>query len=132
MSKEKFNKWNEVKINVDEEERKKFYVNSREVWNVYLWKNIWYESFWKGDLFTRPVLVIKIVWSVVFVATMTTVWKDENKFYFKLDKKYFEKDSYITLSQVKILDKKRFIERIWKIDTDEFIEIKNNLKQILF
>jgi len=131
MSKEEFLKWNDVKIWIDESNRREFYINTREVWNVNLGKNIGYESYWKWDFFTRPVLVIKIVWSVIFVASMTTAWKD-NKFYYKLNNKYFLKDSFITLSQVKILDKKRFIDRIWKIDTSDFIEIKNRLKQILF
>ena len=125
-------KWNNIKIWIEEKDRRKFFINSREVWNIYIWKNIWYESFWKWDLFTRPVLVIKIVGSMIFTVSMTTAWKDNNKFYYKLDNKYFNKSSYLTLSQVKVLDKKRFIERIWKIDTPEFIDIKNNLKQILF
>ncbi len=129
---DKIKKWTNIKINIEEFKRKDFYINTREVWNINLWQNIWYESYWKWDFFIRPVLVIKIVWSVIFVATMTTNWKDDNKFYFKLDNRYFNKKSYITLSQVRILDKKRFIEKIWKIDTSDFIEIKKNLKQILF
>ncbi len=127
-----YNKWNELKIIIDNQDRKSFYIKPREVWNIHTWKNIWYESYWKWDFFTRPVLIIKIVWTMIFTVSMTTNWKIDNKFYHKLDNKYFEKDSFVTLSQVKVLDKKRFIEKIWKIDTTEFIEIKNKLKQILF
>lgn len=131
MQRQNFDNWNEVKISVDDRENRDFYINTREVWNVNLWKNIWYESYGKWQLFTRPVLVIKIVWSVVFVASMTTMWKD-NKFYHKLSDKYFDKQSYITLSQVRILDKKRFIEKIWMIHKDDFEQIKKELKKILF
>ena len=63
------------------------------------------------------------------IVTMTTKWKD-NKFYYKIDNKYFYKQSYITLSQFKTIDKKRFIEKIWKIDENEFLEIKNRIKQL--
>jgi mRNA-degrading endonuclease toxin of MazEF toxin-antitoxin module len=124
--------WNFIKTWIELKERRRFFINSREVWNIYIWKNIWYESFWKWDFFTRPVLVIKIVGSMVFAVSMTTNWKDNNKFYYKLDDKYFNKSSYITLSQVKILDKKRFINKIWMIEEPEFEEIKKELKNVLF
>jgi len=46
-----------------------------------------------------------------FVISMTTQGKN-NSFYYKIDNKYFNKDSYLTLSQIKSIDKKRFIEKI--------------------
>jgi len=122
--------WWEIKIWIEKKERGEFFVNEREIWNINLGNNIWFESNWKDWNFKRPVLVIKVVWSVFFIATMTTKWKN-NKFYYKLDNKYFNKDSYITLSQVKIIDKKRFIEKIWMIDKNDFLEIKKELSKIL-
>jgi len=123
-------KWSEIKILIEKNKRWNFYVNEREVWNINLWSNIWFESNGKDWNFKRPVLVIKVVWSVFFVASMTTKWKD-NKFYFKLDNKYFNKNSYITLSQVRIVDKKRFIEKIWMIAKNDFMQIKKELNNIL-
>ena len=95
-------KWNDIKTWIEEKERRNFFINSREIWNIHIWKNIWYESFWKWDFFTRPVLVIKIVGSMIFTVSMTTAGKENNKFYYKIDDKYFNKKSYITLSQVKV------------------------------
>ncbi|MDQ7009846.1 MAG: hypothetical protein Q9M94_06135 [Candidatus Gracilibacteria bacterium] len=95
-------KWNNIKTGIEKKERRKFFINSREIWNIYIGKNIGYESFGKGDFFTRPVLVIKIVGSMIFTVSMTTAGKENNKFYYKIDNKYFNKKSYITLSQVKI------------------------------
>ncbi len=128
---EKFNKWCKVKKKVDKKILKNFYVKQQEVWYIYNWKNIWYESNWKWDDFKRPVLVLKKVWSLFFVALMTTKWKD-NSFYYKLDKSYFWKDSFVSLSQVKIIDKKRFINEIWKISWNDFKNIKKELQKILF
>jgi mRNA-degrading endonuclease toxin of MazEF toxin-antitoxin module len=76
-------------------------------------------------------LVLKKVWALFFVATMTTKWKD-NKFYYNLDKSYFNKDSSVSLSQVKIIDKKRFFEQIWTISGEDFKNIKKELQNILF
>ena len=126
-----FDSWNLVKQDINKKDNKNFlHVKTKEIRYINMWKNIWFESNWKNNNFKRPVLVLKIVWSLVFIVSMTTKWKD-NRFYYKLNNKYFWKDSYLTLSQVKTQDKKRFIQRIWKIDTDEFIKIKENLKQLL-
>jgi len=133
MNKEKniFNSWNIIKQKIDNKENRKFlHIKTKEFWYINIWKNIWFESNWKDINFVRLVLVLKIVWSLVFIVSMTTKGKD-NKFYFKLNDRYFNKKSYLTLSQVKTLDKKRFIKKIWKIDTEDFIKIKENLKQLL-
>jgi len=125
----KFDNWNEIKKKINKNNRK-FYVRPREIWYINIWKNIWFESNWKWFNFKRPIIVLKKVWAMFFVASMTTKWK-ENNFYYKLDKKYFNKDSFISLSQVKIIDQKRFIEKIWKINTEDFLNIKNKLKELL-
>lgn len=63
---------------------------------------------------------------------MATKWKDNNKIYYKLDKSYFNKDSYLILSQVKVVDKKRFFEHIETIKEEDFEKIKKELQNILF
>jgi len=63
-----------------------------------MWQNIWFESNWKWDNFKRPVLILKRIWTMFLIVSMTTkwIWK-ENKFYYKLWNKYFNKNSFITL-----------------------------------
>lgn len=65
------------------------------------------------------------------VVTMTTKWKKDWKFQHKLKENTFEKDSYISLSHIKTIDKKRFIEKIWKIWEDDFTQIKNKIREYL-
>jgi len=76
-------------------------------------------------------LVLKKVWNLFFVVSMTTKWKD-GKFYYKLDDSYFNKKSYLLLSQVTVVDKKRFLEYLWSITITDFVEIKKELQNILF
>lgn len=109
--KEKYDNWNKLKQEINILEQKEFYVKEREVWYIHNWMNIWFESNWKWEDFKRPVLVLKKVGALFFIATMTTKWKD-NRFFYKLDNDCFGKDSYVTLSQVKIIDKRRFFEHI--------------------
>lgn len=131
MSNEMFNNWNKLKQKIHFWNIKEFYVKEKQIWYIHNWVNIWFESNWKWEDFKRPVLILKKVWSLFFVATMTTKWKD-NKFYYKLDKSYFWKDSYVSLSHVKIIDKKRFFEEVWKISWEDFKKIKKELQNILF
>lgn len=131
MEEEKYNNWNILKQEINNIELKEFYIKERHVWYIHNWVNVWYESNWKWTDFKRPVLVLKKVWALFFIATMTTKWKD-SKFYYKLSDDTFWKDSYITLSQVKIIDKRRFFEHIWIISENDFIKIKNELQNILF
>jgi hypothetical protein len=109
--------------------QKNIFPKHKEIWYISMWKNIWFESNWKWKDFKRPILVLKRIWTIFLVVSMTTKWKD-NKFYHKLDEKYFKKESFVTLSQFKTIDKKRFIEKIWKLDDVDFLKIKNEIKKL--
>ncbi len=132
IEKEKYKFWNILKQKLNSCNKENFYVNAKEIWYIHNGINIWYESNGKWLDFKRPVLVIKKVWNLFFIVSMTTKWKKNNKFYYKLDKSYFWKNSYVVLSQVKIIDKRRFAEQIWKLSWIDFWKIKKELKKILF
>ncbi len=128
MENDNFDLWNEKKKKIQIFE-KNLYPKNREIWYLSLWKNIWYESNWKWEEFKRPVLILKRIWTMFLIVTMTTKWKN-NKYYYKIDSNYFNKESYVTLSQIKTIDKKRFIEKIWKLSEDDFTKIKKELKNL--
>ncbi|MDQ7008773.1 MAG: type II toxin-antitoxin system PemK/MazF family toxin [Candidatus Gracilibacteria bacterium] len=67
-----------------------------------------------------------------FCFSMTTKGKDNNLFYIKLSNDYFNKNSYIIKSQLKSLDKKRFIKKIGILGNKDFYEIKKELKNFIF
>lgn len=99
--------------------------------------NVGNESNGKQD-FRRPVLVVKKVGNLFFVAPMTTKGKD-TKFYYTLQKsEYTERYrdqipeiSRVQLSQVRIMDKRRFLDRIGYVHQEEFEEIKKKLRELL-
>jgi len=137
MELEKFNKWNLEKQNLEKLDYEKFYVNQRDIYFTKMWINIWFEENWKND-FLRPVLVLKKIWNLFFTVALTSKWKDNNPFYYKLNSPKFneenkkhENSSYCILSQVKVMDKKRFTDKIWYVKNDEFIVIKEKLKEFL-
>ena len=115
-----------------------FYVNPREIRFTKMWLNIWFEENGK-DEFKRPVLVIKKVGNMLFTVAMTSKEKDNQYFYHKISSWEFNErnqtnkdSSYVILSQVKVMDKKRFTEKMWIVGEEEFIKIKKKLKTMLF
>ncbi len=146
---EKFDEWNEekkkiqIKVNeeknLSEEEKKikKVYINQREVWYMKLGQNLWSESNGK-KYFRRPVLVIKKVGSMFFVVPMTTKWQ-ENIFHHEVQSVTYNLDEYahipevsrVQLSQSRIVDTSRFLERIATVSEADFFSIKKKLSKLL-
>jgi len=131
-----FDHWNAEKQAIHFSKTRKFYVNPREIWYVKMGQNIGNEENGKKK-FKRPVLILKIVGNMIFAVAMTTQGKDGSPFYHKIknstfNEKHIKKDrSYVILSQVKSMDKKRFIEKMGIVKKDEFEFIKQKLREIL-
>ena len=137
MKIEKFDIWNEEKKIIHNKAYDNIFVNSKEIWFTKMWINLWFEENGKKE-FRRPVLVLKKVWNLFFTVALTSKWKIENKFYHKFKTTIFNKNnqkykykSFCILSQVKIMDKKRFTEKMWYVWRNEFEVIKEKLKELL-
>lgn len=124
-----FNSRNKIKEELHNERRRVF-VNEREVRVAHLGINIGFEEDGKGESFVRPVLVIKRLGNLFFVVPLTTKGKD-NRFYHALPGHYFNQTSRIILSQVRAIDRNRFARKIQTIDEDDFLAIKEKLKAFL-
>jgi len=61
---------------------------------------------------------------------MTTKGKD-SKSYYRLSDIYFGKTSRIILSQIKVIDKARFIKDLGIITDGDFKDVKEKLKALL-
>lgn len=83
---------------------------------------------WKWE-FQRPVLVIERIWILFLIVPLSTKEKD-TPFYYKLSSTSFDKPSMAILSQIRVIDKKRFINPIWFVSTAEILIIKKLLKDI--
>jgi hypothetical protein len=123
--------WNIIKKIISLKKKKdidKVFVKEWQVWWIHLWINVWYETYWKWSDFKRPFLVIKKAWNVFIWAMMTTKWNTESDFYYKIPNEYFEQEAYIIKTQLKSIDKRRFLERM----CTDFEEIKKELRDYIF
>lgn len=132
-----FEKWNEEKQKIEELDYHDYFVNKRDIYFTKMGLNIWFEENWKND-FLRPVLVLKKIGNLFFTVALTSKWKENHDFYHKFETakfneehKKYQDSSYCILSQVKVMDKKRFTDKMWYISKEEFFIIKEKLRKFL-
>lgn len=131
-----FDVWNDEKKQLEKEKQAKFYVNQREVWQVKMWVNVGFEENGKKQ-FLRPVLVLKKIGNLFLTVALTSKWKINSPFYHKFETIHLQNPKYLhssfaILSQIKVMDKKRFFENVGSVPEEEFLEVQKKLKNLHF
>ncbi len=121
--------WNTSKIKINNFNDNKFY-HSREVWWCSLGINIGYEQDGTGDGWQRPVLIFKGFSKNVCIIIPLTTSKKSNPYYFSLGM-VDGKDSFAIISQIRLIDTRRLINKIHTIDNDLFARLRKTIKDLL-
>ena len=127
MSK-KFYEWNELKVKLHNNRKEQFF-KERDVFWVSIGVNIGYEQDGKGEIFSRPVLIVKKYGKNIFFGIPLSTQIKEGSFFFD-----FELDgqkSNALLVQARIYDAKRLENKIGKISADDFKRLKTKLGELL-
>ena len=66
---------------------------------------------------------------MLFRSPLTSQIKEDSPFYFKFVEK--DKTNYAILSQMRIFDKRRVMNKLGKIEKDEFLKLKERLATLL-
>lgn len=125
-----FNQWNQLKIELHQDNKNHLFF---KIWNIVFGDvNVGSEQDGKGEYFRRPVLILKKFNQNIFLGIpLTSVNKNNNKHYFKFSFKK-NKTSYAILSQVRLFDKKRLLQKVGGVSFDIFEQIKNKLKELIY
>ena len=125
----RFNEWNEVKQTLHNKQNKIVIPKEREVYWASIGINIGFEQDGKGDIFSRPVLIVKrYSKNLFFGIPLSTRIKDGSFFFtFLLN----GKQSNALLVQAKVYDTKRLENRIGMIGKDDFTTLKRKLRELL-
>jgi mRNA interferase MazF len=127
MNKE-FDKWNERKKDTQSVSVRPMFKES-EVWWCSLGINVGDEQNGKGLSFTRPVLVLKKFNKNVFVAIPLSTKLKDGPFYHRIFFKGIEQS--LLLSQIRLLDAKRFRDKMGEIKPEEALKIKEKLRKLI-
>jgi mRNA interferase MazF len=126
MSKQ-FDAWNQLKTILHNSD-KELYFKERDIFWASIGINIGYEQDGKGEIFSRPVLVVKKYSRNLFLGIpLSTQIKQGSFFTFELN----GNDSNALLVQARIYDVKRLENKIGKISAEEFKRLKIKLKELL-
>jgi mRNA interferase MazF len=117
-----FDEWNFIKKNIDQNYQNKKY-HAGDVWWCNIGQNIGFEQSGKGGNFIRPVLVIKGFNKFVCLVVPLTSKEKINNFHFNIGT-INNKMNFAILSQIKLVDTKRFINQIGYINSEIITQIK--------
>lgn len=126
-----FNRWNELKKKIDEEDSlPDNFPKEGEVWMSSVGVNIGYEQNGSEDNFSRPMLIIKKFNNHMFWAIPLSTKQKDFDFYFNFTDPNGQKVSAI-LAQMKLVSVKRLKRDIYIMPTELFEEIKEKLKSFI-
>lgn len=123
-----FFSWHNKKSKLDLAERRP-YFHEGEVWYASLGLNIGYEQDGKGAEYLRPVLIVrKFNNDICWIVPLTHTSKDTIHY---VHIKVLGKSSTAILSQLKLLDARRFSHMIDKISDEDFKLATKKLKELI-
>lgn len=121
--------WTKIKLRINLKNIENIYFYNREIWWSNIGSNIGFEQDGKNSNFSRPILIIKkfnknMLWAI----PLTSRYK-EGVYIYNL---YYKNTNYnFILSQLKLISSKRLIRKMTKISKNDFIKIKNRIKEFL-
>jgi mRNA interferase MazF len=124
-----FDRWNKTKKKIDLYENNRFY-KAREIWWCRLGTNIGYEQDGTGDKYDRPVLILKSFNKRVCLIIPLTKTNKLNKYLFHVGLIDGKKSKAI-ISQLRLVDTKRFTNRICKLEENIFNRIRKAIKDYI-
>ena len=122
-----FDNWNKKKKQI-EIDRSRFYT-VREMWWCRFGVNVGFEQDGNGENFLRPVVIIRSFGAnICLVLPLTTSIK---KHYLRIPiGKIQDREATAILSQLKVIDTKRLVEKIEFLDKEKFEELKKAVKEL--
>ncbi|HEY1041287.1 MAG TPA: type II toxin-antitoxin system PemK/MazF family toxin [Candidatus Paceibacterota bacterium] len=125
-----FKMWSRVKMSINEYNHIRR-VHERDIWWCSMGVNVGDELDGKGQEFGRPVLVMKQLSARMVLIVPLTSSQSEHKY--RLDVGYVKRErSKIILSQIRVVDTRRFMERITILDKKTFGAIQKAARELLF
>jgi len=125
---DKLDEWNEVKKRIDFLD-KNINIKDGNIYLISIGRNVGNESYGKGEVFLRPVIVFKKLGHNYFIGIPLTSKEKIGNYFFKFP--YKDKNSYAMFNQIRTFNVKRILKYHGKIKKDDFIELKKCFKEFL-
>ncbi len=127
-----FREWHNKKETINERtDIKDIFFREKEVWWCSLGVNVGFEQDGKGQEFRRPILILKkFNQYALLIGPLTTKIKKDNKYYVpcELDDGI---ERMIIISQLRLIDTKRLIDKLGVLKKESFDIIKKAIKHMI-
>ena len=127
--KKDFDTWNKNKKRIHAEHKNKLY-HEREVWWCSLGVNIGFEQDGTGAEGERPVIILKGFSKQVCLVMPLTTSEKRNPYHVSLGK-VSGRGAFAIISQIRLIDTKRLINKIGFIEHKIFEKIRKAAKDLL-
>ena len=125
---DKFVKWIRIKIRTHFSE-KYFIVKEKQIWWASIGQNVGIEQNGKNDNFERPILIFKKFNNEQFWILPISSKVKISKYYYGFKRR--DKDYSISLSQLRVMSRKRLLRYLDDIGEVDFAKIKESVRQII-
>lgn len=124
-----FERWNLQKQKIQAAIARPMF-KERDVWWCSFGVNVGDEQDGKGQTFTRPVLVFKKFNRNIFLGIPLSTQLKDAPYYYRF---YFKsREQSLVLSQLRLMDAKRFRDKMGDIPSREMESIRGRVKQLVF
>lgn len=124
MAKE-FDRWNEIKKRTDGEEPRLYTV--REIWWCRLGLNVGSEQDGNGAQFLRPVVIARAFGASTCLVVPLTASTRKHRLRVPVGK-VKDRDASALISQIRVIDTRRLVEKIGFLDKERFADIRKAVK----
>ena len=123
-----FDQWNEVKKKTNAEAPRLYTV--REIWWCRFGANVGFEQDGSGRLFLRPVVIVRAFGPNICLILPLTASKQKHSLRISVGDMQGKQASAL-LSQMRVIDTRRLVEKVGFMNKQVFMELKKALKDLL-
>lgn len=121
--------WNSKKKYLNLGNSTELYFKEREVWWCSVGLNVGFEENGKGELFNRPVLILRKFGSKTFLGIPMPTIKKTGSFYYSIELRGVK--SVCLLTHIRLFDFRRLTQKIGTLDKESFQGIRKALKSLI-
>ena len=125
MMEENFDKWNQIKKNVQEDEKNRLF-KQRDIFFINMGQNIGFEQNGKGENFVRPIVILKKITNQMFIGIPLSSQIKDGDWFFKFEFNIKDKISLniAILPQIRMFSSKRLLNKIGVMKIEDFEKMK--------
>ncbi len=127
-----FDKWNEVKKVVQNDEKIRLF-KQRDIFFINMGQNVGFEQNGKGENFVRPIIILKRITNQMFlgIPLSSQLKKGDWFFEFEFDTKDDVSRNIAIIPQIKMFSSRRLLNKIGVIKTKDFEILKQKVKDFI-